>query len=54
MTGNLKYVFSILHYLLADDNASANQPISPKESSKASCAIEEKSGVTAAPSSTPM
>lgn len=47
-------VILYFHSLPADDNASANQPVSPKESSKASCAIEEESGVTAAPSSTPM
>ncbi|XP_037540800.1 histone-lysine N-methyltransferase 2D isoform X2 [Nematolebias whitei] len=35
----------------ADDSASANRPVSPKESSKASLAVEDESGVTAASSS---
>lgn len=42
------------HCLLADDSASASQPVSLKESSKASLAVEDESGVTAASSSTPM
>uniref|UniRef100_A0A3Q2Z9U5 PHD-type domain-containing protein n=2 Tax=Kryptolebias marmoratus TaxID=37003 RepID=A0A3Q2Z9U5_KRYMA len=38
----------------ADDSASANQPVSPKESSKASRAVEDESGDAAASSSTPI